>query len=131
MSETAGAESPDAAFRRFLEAGEVRLQDCDDCGRQVFPPRVLCPSCGDVNLTWHEIEPRARVYSTTTVRQRPDRGGDYNVSIIELDRGARLLSRVQGIAPHEVSIGDGVTATIDTFGDQRVVTFLAQPEDDR
>jgi uncharacterized OB-fold protein len=46
------------------------------------------------------------------VRQRPDKGGDYNVAIVELAEGARMLSRVQGIAPAEVAIGLNVEALI-------------------
>jgi len=41
------------------------------------------------------------VYSTTTVR---DRAGDYNVAIVELEGGARMMSRVDGVAPDAVRI---------------------------
>jgi uncharacterized OB-fold protein len=105
-------EAPGVMFQKFLQAGEIRLQQCDGCRRQIFFPRTLCPHCGHGGLTWTAISGRGVVYSTTVVRQRPDKGGDYNVAIVELAEGARMLSRVQGIAPAEVAIGLNVEALI-------------------
>ena len=123
MPETAGGEAPEAAFARFLSAGEVRLQVCDDCGRQVFPPRGLCPRCGSIALTWTPADPHAVVYSVTTVRRRPDRGGDHDVCLVELAGGARMLSRVVDTPAGQVAIGDRVTATVEKIGDELVVAF--------
>ena len=52
------------------------------------------------------------MYSTTTVRRKPDAGGDYDVSLIDLDEGVRMMSRVEGIAPADVKIGMRVRAAI-------------------
>jgi len=105
-------EAPAVTFQKFLQAGEIRLQQCDACRRQIFYPRTICPHCGQGSLTWERVSGRGVVYSTTVVRQRPERGGDYNVAIIELVEGARMMSRVQGIAATEVSIGMTVVALI-------------------
>lgn len=105
-------EAPGVTFQKFLQAGEIRLQQCDACHRQIFFPRTVCPHCGCGSLTWSPISGRAVVYSTTVVRQRQDKGGDYNVAIVEFAEGARMMSRVQGIAPTEVTIGMDVEALI-------------------
>jgi uncharacterized OB-fold protein len=105
-------EAPGVTLQKYLQAGEIRLQQCDACHRQIFFPRTLCPHCGHGGLTWAPVSGRAVVYSTTVVRQRPDKGGDYNVAIIEFAEGARMMSRVQGIAPTEVTIGMDVEALI-------------------
>ena len=89
-------EAPGVVFQRYLKGGELWLQQCDGCARQIFYPRTLCPYCGDNHLQWRRASGAGTVYSTTVVRQRPERGGDYNVAIIELAEGARLLSRVEG-----------------------------------
>ena len=39
------------------------------------------------------------VHAVTTVRRKADAGGDLNVSLIDLDEGVRLMSRVEGIPP--------------------------------
>ena len=116
-------DAPGVTFQKFLQAGEIRLQQCDACRRQVFFPRTLCPHCGHGSLTWSVVSGRGVVYSTTIVRQRPDKGGDYNVAIIELAEGARLLSRVQGIAPTEVTIGMPVEASIGSTESGPLILF--------
>jgi uncharacterized OB-fold protein len=116
-------EAPGVAFQRYLKEGQLWLQNCDDCARQVFYPRTLCPHCGGTRLTWRRASGDGTVYSTTIVRQRPDRGGDYNVAIVELAEGARLLSRVEGVAPEEVRIGMAVRAVIRPAAEAHLVVF--------
>jgi uncharacterized OB-fold protein len=110
-------------FQRYLKGGELWLQQCDGCARQIFYPRTLCPYCGDNHLQWRRASGAGTVYSTTVVRQRPERGGDYNVAIIELAEGARLLSRVEGIAADAVRIDMKVQAVIRTGSDTQLVVF--------
>jgi len=68
------------------------------------------------------------VYSTTVVRRRVDRGGDYNVCIVELDEGARMLTRVNDVEPTSVQIGDRVQAVIDSVDDRPVLAFVRKSE---
>ena len=63
---------------------------------------------------------RGSVYSTTTVRSR---SGDYDVSIIELIEGPRLMSRVESVAPEDVRIGLAVVAGIAVEGETPVLVF--------
>jgi hypothetical protein len=115
MTEDSAASPPVAPgpeFEGFLKAGEFRLQTCRDCGHQIYFPRTVCPYCGSANLEWRPVSGRGVVYSTTTVRQRPDKGGDFNVAIVELAEGARLLSRVVDVAPSAVHIDMPVSAFI-------------------
>jgi len=116
-------EAPGVAFQRYLKDGELWLQHCNGCAQQIFYPRTLCPYCGDNRLQWRRASGAGTVYSTTVVRQRPERGGDYNVAIIELAEGARLLSRVEGIAADAVRIGMKVQAVIRAASDAQLVVF--------
>mgnify|MGYP001757640804 CR=1 FL=1 len=117
---------PDTEYLRHLEQGTIALQVCTRCARQVFPPRVLCPGCGDTDLEWREVEGGGVVASTTTVRRRPDRGGDYDVSLVDLDGGARMLSRVDGVPPAEVRIGQRVVPRIVLVRDAPAVGFVVE-----
>ncbi|HZS84512.1 MAG TPA: OB-fold domain-containing protein [Stellaceae bacterium] len=103
---------PAARYRDALAAGRFELQSCDACARQVFPPRALCPFCGSPRLSWRAASGRGTVYSTTVVRERPEQGGPRNIALIDLAEGARLMSRVEGIAPEAVRIGMAVKARI-------------------
>ena len=104
-----GAE---ARYAAALCEGRLLIQRCNDCSTHVFYPRELCPNCHGTSLAWVETPGTGSVYSVTTVRRKPEAGGDYNVSLIELDEGVRMLSCVEGIPPAEVRIGLRITARI-------------------
>ena len=106
------AKGPDQLFQRALAEGEILLPKCDDCGAYHFFPRVLCPHCHGTAISWKQAGGKGRVHTTTVVRRKPERGGDYNVCVGELDEGVRMMSRVEGIAPGEVVIDMPVTAFV-------------------
>lgn len=111
---------PDLQWRDELKAGRLCVQRCGACDTAQFPPALVCRACGAVLPKLVVCEGRGSVYSTTTVRSR---SGDYNVSIIELNEGPRLMSRVDAIAPEEVRIGLPVIFDIDTDGETPVLVF--------
>ena len=51
---------------------------------------------------------RGVIYATTVVH-RPDED-PYNVCLVDLDEGARVMGRVEGMAPQDVTIGLRVQA---------------------
>lgn len=103
--------TPDTHFKEGLAVGEIRLQRCAACDTHIFFPRVLCPACHGTDLTWVTASGAGEVYTFTTVRQRPERGGDYNVAMVELAEGVRMMTRVDG-DPQSVKIGMPVTAYV-------------------
>ena len=107
--EQGGAE---ARYQSALNEGRFLIQRCNDCDRHVFYPRVVCPHCGGASLAWVEAKGTGSVYSTTIVRRKPEAGGDYNVSLVDLDEGVRMMSRVEGVPPAEVKIGMRVRARV-------------------
>ena len=119
-SSTAG---PDAQFCAFLNQGRFMIQRSKSTGVHVFYPRVAVPGSGESDLEWVEASGAGTVYSTTVVRNRPDKGGDYNVALIELAEGPRMMSRVVGIGPTEVRIGMTVRAVIDELDGAPQVLF--------
>ena len=106
---TGGAE---AHYFAALKEGRFLIQRCNDCGKHVFFPREVCPHCDGMSLAWVQPKGTGIVYSNTTVRRKPDAGGDYNVSLIDLDEGVRMMSRVSGIPPNDVKIGMRVNAKV-------------------
>ena len=50
-------------------------------------------------------------------------GGDINVSLIDLDEGVRMMSRVEGIAPADVQIGQRVRARVALSEGHGLVVF--------
>lgn len=112
-----------AAWQRKLDNGEFVIQRCGGCGRHVFFPREVCPHCGADALAWAAPLGLGTVYAVTTVRRDAEAGGDYNVSIIDLDEGVRLMSRVEGVAPDQVRIGMRVKARVARQAEAAVLLF--------
>lgn len=92
-----------------------------ESGNAVFYPRVAAPGTGEA-LEWVAASGRGIVHSTTIVRKRPPEPS-YNVALIDLEEGPRMMSRVEGIAPEDVTIGMAVVARIVTEDDVPVVVF--------
>ncbi len=114
---------PERQFRVRLAQGRFEIQRCEGCIRHVFYPRVVCPHCGSERLRWVAASGAGTVYSTTVVRRRAADGGDYNVALIDLAEGPRMMSRVVGLAPEAVRIGMKVCALITGEGEAALVEF--------
>ena len=117
------ATGPDQTFQRALANKEILLPKCDDCGAYHFFPRVLCPHCHGTSISWMQASGKGRVHTTTVVRRKPERGGDYNVCMVELDEGVRMMSRVEGIAPGDVAIDMEVSAFVGEVDGDPLVLF--------
>ena len=103
---------PDRQYQQALAQGEFRIQHCLACSRHVFYPRCVCNHCGSDRLQWVTPSGLGTVYSSTTVRRKPDEGGDTNIALIDLAEGVRLMSRVEGLPAAQVRIGMAVRARI-------------------
>ena len=109
---------PDAAggitarHQAALNAGRFLIQRCSGCSQHVYYPRELCPHCGSGDLALVAPAGTGTVYSSTTVRRKPEAGGDLNVALIDLDEGVRLMSRVEGVPASDVRIGQRVQARV-------------------
>jgi len=117
------AGGPEKTYFDALRAGTFQIQHCGDCQRHVFYPRMVCPHCGSGVLSWVQPSGKGTVYSTTIVRRKPEAGGDYNVALIDLAEGVRLMSRVHNMAPADVAIGMAVRAEVIRQGDEPLLVF--------
>lgn len=111
-------------YQAELDAGRFGIQQCTACSRHVFTPRELCPHCGASPLKWVRPAGTGTVYSHTTISRKPDAGGNYNVALIDLDEGVRLMSRVEGMAPEAVQIGLRVQAKVIQQDGKGLVVFV-------
>jgi len=114
-------EGPDKAFAGFLLNDEFRIQQCADCQRHIFYPRIICPHCGSQHTKWVVASGQGVVYSTSVPRGMPE--GEYNIALIDLAEGPRMMSRVVGVPPEQVTIGMKVTAFIGEIDKKTVVLF--------
>ncbi|WP_395649741.1 Zn-ribbon domain-containing OB-fold protein [Brevundimonas sp.] len=113
---------PDIEFRAFLAEGRFMIQRSRSSGVSVFYPRAVAPGTGARDLEWVEASGRGVVYSTTVVRKKPPEP-NYNVALIDLAEGPRMMSRVDGLDPTAVRIGSAVQARIINQEGEPVVVF--------
>jgi uncharacterized OB-fold protein len=95
--------SPLGTYLSHLENGELAYQFSPEANAAVFYPRVICPFTGSDRLEWRVSKGMGTVHATTVVY--PQQGAPYNVALIDVDEGFRMMSRVEDIAPLDVRIG--------------------------
>src|SRR3982074_269580 len=96
-------ESPLTTYIAHLKRGELGYQFSPSLGQAVFYPRVIAPKTGKADLEWRVSKGLGTVHATTVVH--PQKGDPYNVALIDVDEGFRMMSRVEDIAPTQVRIG--------------------------
>src|SRR5262245_16235319 len=88
------------------QQGELRLQQCQDCGHRWFPPSTHCPNCLSRSYAWNPVSGRGKVWSWIVMHQRYFRGFEqdlpYVVAFIELEEGPMLMANLTGIAKEEI-----------------------------
>jgi uncharacterized protein len=100
--------SPHAEYVARLNAGTLAYQHDPLTGR------VMAPGHGGP-LDWRDSAGLGTVHATTVVH--PRKGDPYNVALIDIDEGFRLMSTVIGIPPREVRIGMRVRVEIEPVPD--------------
>jgi uncharacterized OB-fold protein len=89
--------------RPFWDAlGEGRLITtcCPACNRLSFPPRPLCRGCWSQDVAWRELAGSGTLYSFTRVHVVPRAfisDALYDIDIVDLDEGVRLMCRLVGV----------------------------------
>ena len=118
-----GLVGPEQQFKNYLSKGKFMIQRCKSVDKFFFHPRVAFPGTGERDLEWVEASGIGTVHSTTCNRRLPEKGGDFNLSIIKLEEGPCMMSSVLGIEPDQVKIGTKVNARIDNTGEKPRVVF--------
>lgn len=93
--------SPYGIYLEHARRGQLAYQR-DGAGRAVFYPRHIDLDSAEAPQ-WAVSTGLGQVHASTTLYERD--GNMRNVSLIDLDEGFRMMSRVEGIPPHAVTIG--------------------------
>ena len=106
-----------------LDQGKFWIQQCKSCHKHIYFPREVCPHCGSDAVDFVAPSGLGTVYAVTTVRRKPADGGDYNVSLIDLDEGPRLMSTITNLTPDLVKIDQRVKAHVEVTEGRGLVKF--------
>ncbi|MGY4167731.1 Zn-ribbon domain-containing OB-fold protein [Bradyrhizobium sp. USDA 4529] len=115
MPALTGDRGPQTIYESFLAEGRFMIQRARRTGEHVFYPKVMSPS-GETDLEWVEACGGGTVYAITVNRKRE---GSYNVALIDLDEGPRMMATLVGV--ETVAIGSRVRARIEQGETPRVV----------
>lgn len=107
--------------QRYGLVGEV----CDHCDAKVFPPRDICPSCGEEAKTLYTFSGKGEVYSYTTVFDPPagfEETAPFMVAMIKLEEGPLVTAQLTDLEDKTVEIGmpvEMVTRKLRSATDER------------
>jgi uncharacterized OB-fold protein len=98
--------------RGFWEAaaeGVLSVQKCEDCRELRYPPALRCPNCLSAKWTWQPLSGRGEVLSYVVIHQKYNAAWadrvPYNVAIIELEEGPRMISNMLPLSGGDVEVG--------------------------
>jgi uncharacterized OB-fold protein len=106
--------SPDTAFFwAGTAAGELRIQECGQCGARRHPPGPMCPRCGAAQRPegggpgYVVAAGTGTVYSYVVHHHPPVPGKTLPlvIALVELPEGVRVLADMPGTDPARVRIG--------------------------
>ena len=107
--------------QRYGLVGEV----CPHCEAKLFPPRDVCPECGQEARTLYTFSGRGQVYSYTTIYEPPagfEEQAPYMVALIKLEEGPLVTAQLTDLDEGKVEIGtpvEMVTRRLRSDGDER------------
>lgn len=109
-------------FWEGCKQGKLLLQYCDACRKHQFYPRLYCVHCSASHLRWVEACGRGVVYSYTIIRQNksPEFRDDvpYNVALIQLEEGPRMMSNIVDIALEDLRVDLPVSVVFEHVSDE-------------
>ena len=94
-----------APYWQALSQGRLTFQRCARCRGAWLPPRPECPHCLTADWAWEQAAGRAKLVSWVVYHAAyhpafADRL-PYNVAVVELEEGPRLISNIVGIEDAE------------------------------
>lgn len=98
-------------WRAMPQRYRFEASKCKQCGKVLFPPRLICPDCHLRQFDKVNINDRGVVETYTVIRVAPSGFTDqvpYPVAIVNLGDGVKILCQIADCEPEELKIGMNV-----------------------
>ncbi len=122
-----GALTPQEAYVAALEDGRLTFQRCVACGHAWLPARTECPACWSPHHRREGAGGMATVVSWVVFHvafdQRFKDRTPYNVALVDLDEGPRLVTNIVGIPAGEDIVGRRVALCFEEDMGRRLPRF--------
>ncbi len=120
-------DSESRPYWEGLRQGELRIQRCNSCSKAVFYPRSICPHCHSDQLAWIVASGKGAIYSYTVVHQAfgPFAADvPFVIAIVELQEGARMMSRIVDAPRERVAVGAAVRVTFENVAEDLTLAYF-------
>lgn len=107
--------------QRYALVGEV----CEHCDAKLFPPRDICPECGEEAKTLFQFSGKGEVYSYTTIYEAPEGYAEqapYTLAMVKLSEGPLITAQLTDLGTQKPAIGmpvEMVTRLLRSATDER------------
>ena len=111
--------------QRYGMVGEV----CPHCEHKIFPPRDICPECGQDARTHFHFSGRGKLYSFTTLYDAPaghEEQAPYTVALVELEEGPLVTAQITDLGQDKLEIGmpvEMVTRKLRSEGERGIIVY--------
>lgn len=111
--------------QRYSLVGEA----CPHCEFKIFPPRDICPDCGEDARDLFQFSGKGSVYSFATVSDAPtgfEENTPYTIAIVKLEEGPLVTAQLTDLGNQPVGIGtpvEMVTRRLRSDGDQGMLIY--------
>ncbi len=112
-------DSDSRPYWEGLAQGELRIQRCNACLKGVFYPRSICPHCHADQPSWIVASGKGTIYSYTVAHQGFGPFAvdvPFVIAIVELEEGARMMSRIVDAPRERIAVGVAVRVTFESVG---------------
>ena len=104
-------------FWEALRAHRIDIQQCEDCHRWVFFPRLHCPHCFSRRLAWKTVsgEGELLTYTLSRVPTLAELADELpqKLAVVKLDEGPHINTTLVGLAEDEIKVGMRVKPVFD------------------
>lgn len=113
-----------------LSKGKLTTTKCNDCDKITFPPRILCPFCNSMNLTYVDIEKEGNLYAFASLQNGVPMVlqsiAPFNMGVVRFkNSGLQISGRIYGAKLEDLRIGDKVKWSIETiYGPGSLVRYF-------
>jgi hypothetical protein len=97
--------------REIPQRFRLEAEKCTNCGYIAFPPRHICPDCGQKSFQMISLIPEGKILTYTIIHVASETFSTqtpFAVAIVETKEGARLTAQVVDCTPEEVATGKEV-----------------------
>ena len=94
-------------YNEALKANKLLGLKCLDCGAITTPPKMVCGTCGSLNLDIIELAGNGKIETFTTIFVVPEgreAESPYVLVMVGLDEGPWIMGNLTGIQPDSASM---------------------------